>query len=166
MKIYVVVYLIADSCFTLVLRPVATGESHIPGGYVAKSYRDSIKVTKQKPKDEKRQHLAETRRRWKIRSADYWTAKSILQYIEYHSVVYSFTIEGILAELSEMLSGTAHICSLEKYRNAVEIGIERNMFTLTPDDPVDPRCWGLWIPSIKKEILKASTHPHLILATG
>lgn len=157
---------IADSCSTPVLRRSVKVGLYILGGYVANAYRISKKETKRKPKNKKLRPLAATKKLWAQRTADFWTATSILQYLKHRSVVYSATIDGVLIELCEMLDGTVHPQLLEKYHRAIEIGIERNLFRLQPDDEKDPRCWGLWIPAGLHSRAQSSSTRFLILATG
>lgn len=133
---------------------------------MASAYRISKKETKRKPKNEKLHRLAATKKLWAQRTADFWTATSILQYLEHRNVVYSATIDGVLIELSEMLDGRVHPQLLEKYHRAIEVGIERNLFRLQPDDEKDPRCWGLWIPASLHSRAHSSSNRFLILATG
>lgn len=133
---------------------------------MANARRISKSETKRKPKNVKRHRLSETKKRWKKRAADYWVATSIRQYVEHCGVIYSSTIDGLLIELSEVLDGQVQLSLLEKYRCAIEIGVEMRLFQVATDDASDPRCWGIWIPEAIKETRQTSYPPNLILATG
>lgn len=119
------------------------------------------------PEEIRKKALKATSRRWGVRSNDFRIAQEIESYLlrrgdkSFYS--YGEKDDCIFIGLSLLFQGDMSPATIDRFRRIIELGIERGLFRLDPDNSRHPTCWGLSIPARTEQQIAFG---HLALVAG